>query len=289
MNKKPVKVILCIAALSAAFVLTTCKSTGSGPSFREPRAFIRSMELSRISFTGVELMCRVSVENQNRFEIPFPEIAWEFYIANNFFANGNIKSNSRISARSTSTLSIPVKIGYLEMFDAYLSLVGRKNVDYKIICDAKVSLVDYGNRAWHLERNGSFPVLRAPTVAYRNLEVKNISLTRLDFELTIEVENPNNLDLTINNLSYSFVVNNSRWSGGTVSDPPRLAANKKTVVPIYFTINSLAIVRDITLLLAGNTSVPYNFSGNFSFGVDLPGLKDLGSSVNFGGMTRLKR
>ena len=289
MKKIPVKITICIISLFFILALTTCKSTDSAPAFSEPRVFLRSVDLARISFTGVELTCRVSVENLNRFEIPFPEITWDFFVNDFEFTNGVIRNNSRINPRTTTTVSIPVRVGYIEMLDALISSIGKRSFDYKVVFSARMALAEYGNRTWNFERTGNAPILQVPDISFRNIEVKNIGLTRIDFELYLEVENSNYMDLTVNNLNYNFAVNNSRWSSGTVTNPPRLIAEGKTVVPIAFSINSLNIIMDITQILNRNNEVPYSFAGDFSFGVNLPGLKDLGTSVNFGGNTRLRR
>jgi len=289
MKKIPLKIIVCVTAFLTAFAFVNCKTTKSAPAFSEPRVYLRSVDLTRISFSGVELTCRVAAENPNRFEIPFPEINWEFFINDFFFADGTIRNNSRVSARSTSTVSIPVKIGYIQLLDAAISSAAKRRADFRVAFNAKMGLAEFGNRTWNFERSGTFPILEVPEVSFKIIEVKNIGLTRVDFEMTLEVENSNYLDLIINDLSYNLTVNNSRWSSGTVVNTPRLTAEGKTIVPISFSINSLNIIMDVTQILGRNTEVPYSFTGDFSFGVNLPGLKDLGTRVNFSGATRIRR
>jgi len=294
MRKTPVKIIVCLSVLFTVFVVTACKSTGkasSEPSFREPKMFLRSVEFSRISFTGVDLLCKVNVENPNNFEIPHPEITWKFFAANEDFpfADGVIKNNSRINPRSTVTINIPVKVGYLELLDSFISLIARKNTNYKFVMDARIALEEQGNRNWHFEREGDLPILRVPAISFRNIELKRMSLTRLDFEVSLVIENGNSLDFLINNFSCDLTVNNSRWTGGRISGTPRLASGGRTVVPVSFTINSLNIVMDLISIINGGMDVPYTLSSNFNFGVDLPGLKELGTSASFSGMTRISR
>jgi len=294
MKKTSVKIIVCLVVLFAAFIVTTCKSTGkaSAPSFREPKMALRSIEFSKISYAGVDLLCKVSVENPNNFEVGFPEITWNFFVGQETFpfTNGVIKRDSRIGSRSTVVVDVPVRVGYVELLDSFISLVGRKNTNYNMVVDAKMAIGgEYGNRTWHFERKGEIPILRVPVISFRNIELKNSSLTRLDFELSLVVDNPNSLDFILSNFSCDLIVNNSRWTGGRVNGTPRLTADGRTVVPIIFTINSLNIVLDMIQIMNGSSDVPYTLSGNFGFGLDLPGLKELGTSFDFKGTTRLRR
>jgi LEA14-like dessication related protein len=299
MKKIPQKIIGCIAAFSAALVLSTCQSLEAA--FREPVLSLQSVQLAKISFTGAELLCKVNVENPNRIDIPLPEIGWEFFIGANSFVKGTIKSNGSIKSRKTTVVNLPVSVNYIEMFDSVASLVGSKAVDYKVALDARIPRVPYLERkVWHFERQGNFPVLRAPIVNFRGIELKNnlnlnnpsslLSLTKLDFELGLEIENNNSVPMAVNKLSYNFAVNNSQWSNGGVQNLPRLAAGEKAVIPIPFSLSSLNMINDIIRIITNNSDVAYAFTGDFGLGIaDLPVLSDLGTSVNFGGNTKVKR
>ena len=52
-------------AFSAALVFSNCQSLNA--IFKEPVVSLRSVELTGISFTGAELLCKVNVENPNNF------------------------------------------------------------------------------------------------------------------------------------------------------------------------------------------------------------------------------
>jgi LEA14-like dessication related protein len=282
MKKVPVGIIGCIAVL----VLTNCQSIGSA--LKEPVLSLQSVDLTKISFTGAELLCKVNVENPNVFDIPLPEVGWEFFVGTNSFAKGVIKSNESIKSRKTTAVNIPVSVGYVEIFDTFVSLRGSKTVDYKVVLDAKIPLPLLEGKTWHFEKEGNFPVLQVPTVNFRSIDVKNKSLTKLDFEISLEIANNNSVAMSINNLSYNLLVNNSQWSNGSVQSAPRLAAGEKTIVPISFSMSSLNIIMNIIQIINGNADVSYAFTGDLKFGVDLPALADLGTSFNVSGTTKLR-
>jgi LEA14-like dessication related protein len=272
-------------AFSAALVFSNCQSMNS--IFKEPVVSLRSVELTGISFTGAELLCKVNVENPNNFNIIFPEIDWKFFINTNSFISGVLKNNEPIKSRRTTVVDIPVSVNYVDVFNTFASLRGSKSVDYKIALDVKIAFADLINKVWHLEHDGNFPVLQIPAVSFRGIDVKNISLTRLDFELNLEIENKNIFAMTVNRLSYVLAINNSQWSNGNVQNI-KIAADGKAVVPISFSINSLNMISEITQIITRNTDVSYTFTGDLRLGADLPILTDLGTSVNASGTTRLR-
>jgi len=286
MKRISVKIIWCMLVFSAALAFTNCQSLEA--IFREPVVSLHSIELAGISFTGAKLLCKINVENPNSFNIPFPEIDWKFFINANSFISGVIKNNESLRSRGTTVVDIPVSVDYADVFNAFSSLIGSKTVNYKMAMDVKLAFADLINKVWHLEREGNFPVLQIPAVSFRGIDVKNISLNKLDFQLNLEIENKNIFPMTVNRLSYIFAINNSKWSDGSVQNI-NIAADGRAVVPISFSINSLDMITEITQIITGNTDVSYLFTGDLRFGANLPIVENLGTSVNVGGTTRLRR
>lgn len=404
---------LILGMFIAVLNLTTCQTLSSV--LREPVLTLHSAELGNISFTGVQLLCKVNVENPNPFSIPFPDIDWEFFVNTNSFVHGQIKANQSIKARTTTVVDVPVNFSYLEVFNTFASLKDSKQADYKVSLAAKFSIPILGDRTWHFEHEGVFPVLqlpklsapsmkidhldftkadllftvnvenpnpfdlpspkmaydyfvnnnsfikssipltaplaagavtavpimitvnyadlyktfqalrnlgeapclfslksdfsipafadesrrteipcslpmlKVPTLSFNSIRVKNLSLTKIDFELLLEAENANNFAMILKDLSYGLTVNNSQWVSSKVSGTPQIAANKKTLIPMGFSISGLAMIKDITEIITKGTNVTYTCTGNFNIGSTLPGLDDLKTPFNFSGSTKLIR
>ena len=275
------------AALLAVLVFTTCQTLSSV--FREPLLSLHSTELADISFTGATVLCRVNVENPNSFDIPFPEIDWEFYINANSFVNGKIKTDQSIRARRTTVVDVPVSFGYLDVYNTFSLLRGSNQADYKVALAVKFALPFLDNKVWNFEHEGTFPLLKAPSISFAGISVKNLSMTGVDFEVAWEIENNNSFAMNVNDLSYDLRVNNTQWASATASGTPQIGANRKTRIPLTFSINTLSMVRDITDIITRGTTVSYECNGNLSLGADLPGLADFNSPFNFSGNTRLIR
>jgi hypothetical protein len=93
----------------------------------------------------------------------------------------------------------------------------------------------------------------------------------------------------VKDLSYSLAVNHSPWASGTVPSAPRLAPDQKTLVPLHFSVNGLALVKEITDIIIRGTDVAYTCGGNMKLGGDLRGLGDFTIPFSFTGTTKLQR
>jgi LEA14-like dessication related protein len=281
--KKPLQLLL---LLVLCLSLSTCASINK--IFKEPVLTFQSAEITKLNFTGLELLCKVKVENPNPITIPFPDIDWEFFVNANSFVKGQINAHQSIRARSSNIIEVPVSFNYRDVFNTFVSLRNSNQAAYKVALAAKFLLPVIGEKVWHLQHEGNFPVLHLPTVKFGSLAVKNISLTALEFELAWEVENTNTFDMSVKDLSYNLSVNNSTWTSGRVPGAPQIPAGRTTRIPINFTINGLAMVREITEIITRGTSINYTLGGNINLGAALPGLADFGTPFNFTGSTRLR-
>jgi len=281
------KIVMAGAALFAVFSLSTCQTLNSV--LKEPRVSLSSTEIKNLTFTGAQLLCKVRVENPNAIDIPFPETGWQLFINNNSFISGTIRNNERIGARRSTIVDVPVDLKYFDIFNTFNSLRGSQTANYKIALAFKFSIPVLGDKVFNLEHSGEFPVLHLPTIRFVNLRVKNMSLSNLEVEVNWEVENPNSFAMTVKELGYNLTVNNANWSSARVSSAPQIAANRRTTVPVTFSINSLSMVRSITEIVTRGTNVNYALNGNFNLGAALPGLADLNTPFDFSGSTRLLR
>jgi|TergutMp193P3_1026864.scaffolds.fasta_scaffold14712_3 LEA14-like dessication related protein len=294
-NKKTVckRVAAVGIVLWAMLGLTTCETLRAA--FQEPGVSLSSAQLVKITFTGTEMLCKVKVKNPNAFYIPFPEIGWDLFINNNFFVRGVIKNDQqRINARSTTLVDVPVSIKYLDVFNTFKSLKESDQADYKIALALKFPIPVIGDRVWDLEHKGVFPIIKLPTISFKGITAKNLSLSKIDFDVIWEVENPNVFNMNVKDLSFNLAVNGSSWANGKVPNTPQLTAKRKTEIPLAFSINNLAMITGITSIITGGTNVSYACGGNLSLGMALqgynvPAVPDLNIPVNFTGTTRVAR
>jgi len=295
---KPLSAKPFLAVILSTVLFTNCQTISSF--FQEPVVSLRSVELAGISFAGIQLLCKVNVENPNPIEIPFPETDWEFFLNANSFVKGIIKNGQPIGSRKTTVVEVPVSFEYLEVFNTFSSLIGKNEADFKVALDMKFNFPILGEKVLSFQHEGILPLLQAPTLGFAGIKVKNVGLTAIDFDVIWEIENNNNFALNVKELFYDLAVNNSRWASGRVSNSPQIGANRKTQIPLTITINSLSMVRDLTDIITRGTSAAYSCNGNVSLGATLPSLyqgitlgKDMDLDVinkpfNFTGTTALR-
>lgn len=252
-----------IITLTAILLLTTCQSTSSPLS--EPIVSLHSVNLANVNFNGAQILCRLQVENPNPFEIPLPEVGWEFFINNNSFVSGVVRNNQRVRARYTTLLEIPVNLNYLEILNTFTSLKGRRQIDYKAALAVKFSIPILGDMVWNFEHSGDVPIPQAPRLTLPSMGVERVDLNGVTLAVSVNVENPNSFELPSPKVAYDYLVSGSSFIKSTVDTRP-LAASSVTPVTFRFSVSYADLFRSITSLPSSG-SVPSLLNLSFDFGV----------------------
>jgi LEA14-like dessication related protein len=264
-----------------------CASLGSA--FREPSLSLVSVDIAGMDFTGADLVCRVEVDNPNAFTIPFPRIEWEFFVNANSFVSGAVSGGGPLKAGQRTVVEVPVSVVWEGLYNTFQSLKNTGDAEYRVDLAATFDLPAIGGKTWNLSRTGQIPLPKIPALAFRGIRVKTLSLSKIEFELVLEVDNGNGFAMKVEDLTYSFAVNNTPWAHGGIPAGTVLGAGKKTVVPVTFSLNALSMVTEITGLIARGAEVAYTCGGGMKLGSDFPGLKMLDLPFNFSGNTKLGR
>ena len=275
--------LLSLFALSI-IVLSACKSLSAV--VQEPRVSFNSVDITKISFSGVDMIVYVDVENPNGFSIPLPKIDWELFINTASFIKGSLPNDSTLRAREKVTIALPLSVTYEGLYRSFRSLLDNKEAAYRITLDISFPIPFIADKVYHLEFSGVIPMLHMPAVSFQGISRKSLFPT-MEFALNFEVENKNAFDFNIGEFNYEFRVNNRQWTQSRIDNPPRIRANSKTPLSVSVSISAVAIVTEITSIISQGTAVTYSCTGNMSLLGSLPGLDKLELPLNLQGNTRI--
>lgn len=103
------------------------------------------------------------------------------------------------------------------------------------------------------------PVLHDPVVTLENVRVRKISLSSLDLEVTIRVENPNPLGITLRQLPFTVRCSSGHHDNEIAKGDTgrvKIPANGSTVLSIPTTSRNAAIIRTLaTFVTRGRIQV----------------------------------
>ena len=247
-----------------AFLLSGCQTLRTA--IQEPVVSLDSVDFVGISFTDMELLFQLKVENHNSFDIPVPEISWELFLNDNSFIKGDIRGRGNISARTASFIDVPVNLNFLEILNTFSSFRGSNSVDYRIEISARIPLALFREMVFNLQHEGQIPLPQVPRFSSPSMRVESSDLSGVRILVSINVENPNIFDLPPPSLTMEYSLNNTPFfsSGMEINEP--LRARSITPVVFRFSVNFADVfLRFINLRNLREVSSQLSLS--FDFGV----------------------
>lgn len=278
------KNIFVTLAIASCFAFTTCETLKN--IIKEPAVSFNSADITGISFTDLDLLCKINVANPNAMDIPFPEIGWKLFLNANDFVNGTIKNSTPIKAYGSTIVEVPVSLNYVSVINSVSSLIGATEADYKIATDLKFALPIIGDKIVHLEHEGTIPLFQPPTFTFKGIKTTT-SLTKVDYEASWEIENKNSVAMLVNDLSYNLTVNNSQWTAGSTPKGMVIGPKQKQTVAFSGSLSGVAVVASIVNMLSNGTNVTCLCDCNVDIGLDFPGFKNFKYPFSYSGTTKL--
>lgn len=254
-----IAIIVCIL-----LCLTACSTLQKVVS--EPKVSLHSVELAGINFIGVDLLCKIQIENPNSIDIPFPEIDWQLFLNSNSLIKGTIKNNKRIKAKAATVVEVPVSFEYLQAINAITSLKGKASANFKIALALKFAIPVIGDKVWNIEGDGDVPLPQLPKLTAPTMKVEKMDTSGASIAFSINIENPNPFELPAPKASVDFQINRTsvfKTDAGTGSLVPK----STTPLTLRFAVNHADLVRTVGASLLTARTIETSFSTSFDFGV----------------------
>lgn len=264
-SKVILRQVMVITAISI-IIFIQCSTLKDLTNIQKPSVSVENIRVAGLSFDGLELLFDIGIENPNSLAVTMAGFNYEFYLNNQLFLNGVQDSTQSILARSKSQLEIPIALDFQKIYATYQSLKDKDSSVYKMQLGLTFDLPVIGKTTIPLSKEGGIPLLKLPKISVTGLKLKSLSLTSASLELETKLENPNSLNLILNQFQYNLKINERNWLSGVKNQAQ--AIHSKTTQPLLipFSINFLEIGQSVYQAIVNNETLNYNFSGKINVG-----------------------
>lgn len=249
-----------LAGLAAILLFTGCESLRRiGLSIERPTATVASVSVSRLDFREAELTTEVLVDNPNAVGITLTGFSYTLTVEGVEFLSGTQTRGVSIPAFGERGFEFPVTVGFRNVVDTVGAIGDRTEASYTLDIDLSFELPVLGDVTVPVRREGTFPIVRPPTVRVADLVLDSISISGARLSLSVAVENPNGFAFTLESLSYAFAVNERIWFDGATDRRRTIAAHGSGDVTASFSLSFTEFGRTVRDLLLGDDALDYSF------------------------------
>ena len=121
------------------FVLMVVLGTGCEtiePVLQKPSASIQGVKFGNITPESATLLFDVEIENPYSFDLPLVNINYALTSKGQLLFSGGAEQQKTLPAKGKQTVSLPVKVGYKDLFNTFRGFTAGAEIPYK----AEVSL-----------------------------------------------------------------------------------------------------------------------------------------------------
>ncbi|MGV8059820.1 MAG: LEA type 2 family protein [Smithellaceae bacterium] len=135
--------------MAFSFLLMSCLSwIMEAPSFA-----LRGITLRPLSFTEVNLLFDLEVQNPNNFNLTFKSFEYTIYLKNEEIGNGRLEKELLVPSSSTTRIQVPVVARFKNLSGSLKAVLTEGELPYKIEGKAEVGTV-LGSRKFPFSNEG---------------------------------------------------------------------------------------------------------------------------------------
>jgi LEA14-like dessication related protein len=254
---------------------------------QKPRVRISSTKLSALTFDQADLIFDIEIDNPNAVGVTLAGFDYDLLLNNQSFLKGEQQKELVIKASDKAAVQLPLTLNFIDIYQTYQNLKNEDEVNYTINTGFSFDLPVLGPIRIPASTSGKVPMVKVPVIGLKSIKMERLSFSGADFNLAINIDNPNSWGLTVNMLQYGLNINGSDWLSGQTQKKINLTGNENTVINLPFSISFLKIGTSFYNVVASGKGLNYRFTGtselsssleilgNMTLPFDLSGKVDL--------------
>ncbi|MFA7565765.1 MAG: LEA type 2 family protein [Alkalispirochaeta sp.] len=257
------------------FVILTAALTGCS-SFRAavepvpPEVEVQDIRLTSLDFSAATLEVDLLVINRNPLGVSVAGFTYGFEVEGFTLVEGEQLGGVDIAAKGESVVTVPITFTFRDLQESVAAVRTQNEIAYAVLSDVSVDIPILGRRTISVRKDGRMAVPRLPRPALKGITVTAVGLTGAELVAAVEVENPNAFTVTLENVYYQLIVDDTEWVSGRPAQRIVLAPEEATTLPVPFTLRVLDIGRSAYRVLTQGGPVSYRLEFDATVGTDHP-------------------
>lgn len=255
-------------------------------SLAKPNASVTNATISGLSFTQIDLLFDIKVDNPNTVAINLAGLDYGLKINGNSLFSGNKNDALKIEAQASSIIQIPLSLKYNDIYQGVKDLKSKKNSTYLFEGGVSFNLPVLGLTRIPISKSGDVPLISLPKISVKNIKMKTLSWSGAAMQLDIAVNGTGGMDLFIENLSYGLDIGGQQWISGKTDDKIAIGSDGEKIISVPFKLNFIDMGRSLYDLVTGENALDYKLIGDMNLSSENPLLKT--TKISFDDLSKIK-
>ena len=136
------------------------------------------------------------------------------------------------------------------------------------------SLPVVGSRTVPVQAEGELPIPKIPRIQLRNFEMKQLSFSGAEVELSLRVNNPNPFGITLAGADYALQVNGKEWLDTALGESIRVSGSEARDITIPIELSASQMGSALVEMIGGRKEFDYKLTGQARVSAEIEGFTE---------------
>lgn len=253
-------------------VLASCATLRDAANIQEPDVRFSNMSIQTINFDGVTLLFDFDVTNPNRLDVSAESYNYEFFINGRSFISGTQEERLEIGGESTSIVQVPVSMTFSNLYESFRSVLQQDSISYRMDTAVSFSLPAIGSRTVPVQAEGILPIPKVPRIQFGDFEMKRLSFTGADIDISFRIDNPNPFSITLSGADYTLRVNGNEWLDTSLGESISVMGADTREITLPLELSASQMGSALVEMMRGKKTFDYQLTGQARVSADMEGF-----------------
>lgn len=260
------------AIVLLGFIIFTgsCSALKELADSQKPTVSVAGYSVTDISLDDAEITFDLEIDNPNPVAVTLARYNYDLQINSSSLVKGNKNTETEVDAHSKSTVQVPVRFGFSDLLTLFSSLKGQDETNFSFKAATEINVPVLGAVEVPLNFDGKIPVVRLPEFELGSLKLTNLSLTKADFEIDLNIQNPNAFDLSFMDLNYDLSLSGLSALSGRLEQETKVSRKSSANIKLPLSVNLMQLGAGIAGSIRDGGEFDYALTGNTTVGSSLP-------------------
>ena len=231
--------------LATTLVLNSCATLDQ--IIQKPTATFSHMTVTNADLMQANVVFNLNVANPNPINIRASRISYDLKLNGRNFVAGELDQGMMLAGGSTTKLSIPVTLQYLDFFESLTQMWKAKGADYALTGGFSV-----GPFRIPYQAQGNFDLPKMPKFSMETIQIENFSLAGARLNCRLKMDNPNAFDLLFKRLQYDLNLGGISFAQASALTKGPIAGKSNSVVNLALDVSFAQLGMSAYQLLTGD-------------------------------------
>lgn len=248
---------------------------------KEPTVKVENIAVSHVNLDSIGLTLTMNVSNPNSYALALAGYDYKVRFNDRELVSGSTNTGFNVPAKQSNQVQVPFTIGFKDVMSLLNEMGDDNALRYEVDADMRLDAPVLNLFTIKSHKKGDITIPQLPNVSFGDLKVKNLSFTQANFELEMNITNPNTFGVDLKDINYAFNMGGEKWFDGRVEQTVKLGEKQTTSVKIPVSLSLMKLGAGALNAIRSADFTDYSLDANFTVDSTYPALNNLKIPIHY--------